>query len=67
MQEQVTKEETFRQAPPLDMPLRYSDGTYNVQIAECYPHHITLVSIRDADLDVAQARALRDWLNKVLP
>jgi hypothetical protein len=52
----------FKYTGSLD--LDYSDDT--VRVACCNAGD-AIISIFDADLDVDQARKLRDWLNVVLP
>lgn len=37
------------------------------EVARVYKQTRTLVEIEECDLNVEGARALRDWLNKVLP
>lgn len=37
------------------------------EVARVYPSTGTVIGIRECDLNVEGARALRDWLNKVIP
>ena len=58
--------EKFREAPPI------RDGEFNkiasVQREEDDPNYDrTVCRIRSAMLNVHEARALRDWLNEVIP
>lgn len=59
----VAMTELFRQMPPLAVPFPWA----SVQIAECYPYSTQMITVHEADLNVEQARQLRDWLNKALP
>lgn len=65
MSEQVSTKEQFNFAPKL-IDWTGNGGT-PFDVASLYPHTKTLVEIRECDLNVEGARALRDWLNKVLP
>jgi hypothetical protein len=58
----TTDQQGFRPADNLEVEY----GRHNAQrIATRYS--AGMVSIEECDLDVAQARELRDWLNEVLP
>lgn len=53
----------FRQAP--DCEVNFGGVTGVMRIARNDAPYI--ITVEEADLDVTQARALRDWLNSVLP
>lgn len=54
----------FREAVPLNI----GTGDYPMTLAHNYGLQVSpLITIYEADLCVEDARALRDWLNKVLP
>lgn len=60
MTTQDTKEERFR----VNSMLLLKHGNVQFQVASAGPR---LVCVHECDLDVQQARALRDWLTEVLP
>lgn len=63
--EQPSSKQKFNDEPYL---LDWSGhGGSPFEVARVYPPTRTLVEIRECDLNVEGARALRDWLNKVLP
>lgn len=56
----MTAEDKFKPQPPLVID--------KWQYAQMYHYDKRLISLNiEEDFDVSQARALRDWLNKVLP
>lgn len=61
MSEHLPSDDLFNQAPPFVLDY----GGTQVPIATVY--HGLVSFMVEADLDVAQARLLRDWLNKVIP
>lgn len=61
--ENLTPDQSFRLTSPLAVDFDGEPGT----IAENSLGWTSMISIYEADLSVAQARRLRDWLNAVLP
>ena len=63
--EQRSEEKRFNREPPL-LDWTGIEGS-PFEVVRVYPPTGTLIEIRECDLNVEGARALRDWLNKVLP
>lgn len=57
------KSKYFRPIPEQELNLAYRDGTFRV----AYVAGARLLTLEEADLDVEQARKLRDWLNELVP
>jgi len=65
MTTQAPSKELFKDEPHL-LDWTGIDGS-PFEVAEVYAANRTLISIQECVLNVEGARALRDWLNKVLP
>lgn len=61
----MTKDRSFRLVEPFKVG--YRSGSLPMLIAENSLGFTAQIEIQECDLDVEQARALRDWLNSVLP